>query len=59
MPTTAQWIEQALTGEVCNIGQIDRQTDAALNRLARAGRLTKERGLWAGLSLKTVWRAAE
>ena len=40
-------LEQALSGTVvCNIGQIDKPTEAALNKLVSTGRLAKWRGYW-------------
>jgi hypothetical protein len=56
MQPTTDWTARALTGDpVWNIGQIDRATVRALDKLAKAGLLVKDRGLWAGLVEKTVW----
>jgi hypothetical protein len=56
--TTAAWIETALSQPVYNIGQIDKATAKELDKLVRAGKLTKERWLWAGMCMKTVWAPA-
>lgn len=46
-PTTDEWIEIARRGEVIvNIGQIDKLTARALDKLVRAGELLKWRGKW-------------
>lgn len=66
-PTAAEWIEIARKGEVIvNIGQIDKPTARALDKLVRAGELLKWRGKWypvAGASFgigpdKTCWGLA-
>jgi len=61
MGTTQEWIEAALSGElVVNIGQLDKQTVAALNKLVREGKLARCRGYWCSLligPLKTIWAA--
>lgn len=57
-PTTAEWIEIALTGDdgVWQIGQIDKPTERALNKMVRQGKLCKARGRWMGISNpKTIW----
>ena len=60
-PTTAQWIEIALSGElVVDIGQIDKATARELNRLVKAGKLARCRGFWSSMlvgPLKTIWAA--
>jgi hypothetical protein len=60
-PTTEQWIEFALGGElVVDIGQIDKTTQRALNKLVREGKLARCRGFWCSLligPLKTIWCA--
>lgn len=63
-----QWIiDEALSGEVvCNIGQVDKPTARALDKMWRAGTLLKWRGKWypiAGASWglgpdKTCWGLA-
>lgn len=46
-PTTAEWIEIARKGDVIvNIGQIDKVTARALDKLVRKGELLKWRGKW-------------
>lgn len=57
MPSTAEWIETALSGEsVWDIGQITGETARALNNLVKQGRLEKSRLRWCGISApKTVW----
>lgn len=54
--TSADWIAAALDRPVWDIGQIDKATRRELDKLVRDGKLWKERSLWAGLCLKTVWR---
>lgn len=40
-------INEALAGTViCNIGQVDKETQRALDKLVRAGTLAKWRGYW-------------
>lgn len=66
-PVTQWIIDKALAGEViCNIGQVDKPTARALDKMWRAGTLLKWRGFWypvAGASygigpLKTCWGLA-
>lgn len=66
-PTTDEWIAIARTGEVVvNIGQIDKSTARALNKLVATGELLKWRGKWfpvAGAAFgigpdKTCWGLA-
>jgi hypothetical protein len=64
MRTLSDLIAGALDGEIiCNIGQIDKPTARALDKLVRGGKLAKWRGHWypiAGANfgmgpLKTCW----
>lgn len=60
IPTQAEWIEIAKTGAdgVWQIGQIDKATARALDKLVRQGVLVKCRGRFCGISpLKTIWCA--
>lgn len=56
--TTADWIKAAMSQPVFNIGQIDKTTARELDKLVKAGKLTKGKALWAGLCMKTVWEPA-
>ena len=61
IPTTAEWVDTALSGNlVVDIGQIDKATAAALNKLVREGKLARCRGYWSNLLIgpaKTIWCA--
>lgn len=56
-PSKQDWINRALAGDpIWQLGQIDRPTERALNRLVRQGELRKHRVRFMGISpLKTVW----
>ena len=51
------WTAIALSGEraVWDIGQLNKNHVAALNREVAAGRLVRHRAHWCGLALKTFW----
>jgi len=55
--TTQDWINVALSGKpVWNIGQIDKPTARALDKMVQQGVLEKDRAHWMHISpLKTVW----
>ena len=58
--TPGPWIARALSGvgSVWNIGQLDKPTERALDKLVRKGRLIKSRARWCNISpLKSVWYA--
>ncbi len=51
------WVYHLRQGNpVWDIGQLDKPTVSALDRLARAGEASKSREWWNGLRLKAVWR---
>lgn len=62
--TRINWVNITLTDYVANIGQLDNDDVAALNKAVRAGTLVKTRGRWTtgemwGIGpLKTIWKKA-
>lgn len=64
MPTKQEIIHQAACGEViCEVGQINKETARALDKLVKGGHLKKWRGRWYPIAgcqfgigpLKTCW----
>lgn len=58
--TDFDWSAHALAGHAVQLGQIDKPSVIALNRLVREGKLARCRGYWSGHCigpLKTIWAA--